>query len=307
MRRDIEIEYSAKRIGWISFVENPRHLYATKRASGFEMRVPIIVSFSTVRKEEPLPMISNLHGDVFVRDSSGASISVGRLRYDLWETGGVYYSEESSPTSVSEIDLLWTGTFTDLALFEKIRDGKTPTLTMSLSGEFCFLLPTSQGRLRVRTEPQRVYTRSGYIEVRYPKETWVEMMRRLGVAKSVLVEVPLPGSPSPEWDDVWSALIDARTAFEQGGSTGWKGCVTSVRLALEKWQQHEPEDKGPGWTPPSRTEREARTKKQRLDNIRWHLLQLAHMGAHTGAEEWTRDDALLMLATLSTLLVERKP
>jgi hypothetical protein len=133
------------------------------------------------------------------------------------------------------------------------------------------------------------------------------MLRKLGIAENVLVEVPLPGSPSPNWAGVWRGLIDARNAFEQGGSTGWKGCVTGVRLALEKWQQLEPEDKGPGWVSPSRSDREARTKKQRLDNLRWHLLQVAHLGAHTGAEDWTRDDALLMLSTLSVLLAERKP
>lgn len=133
------------------------------------------------------------------------------------------------------------------------------------------------------------------------------MLRKLGIRENVLVEVPLLGSPSPDWDEVWQGLIDARTAFEHGGSTGWKGCVTGARLALEKWQQMEPEDKGPGWVAPSRADREARTKKQRLDNLRWHLLQVAHLGAHTGAENWTRDDALLLLSTLSVLLAERNP
>ncbi len=130
---------------------------------------------------------------------------------------------------------------------------------------------------------------------------------RLGTAENVLVEIPLPGSPSLDWDEVWKALIDARNAFEQGGSTGWKGCVTSVRLALERWQQIEKEDMGPGWKAPSMQERKDRTKKQRTDNLRWHLYQCAHLGAHSSADEWTRDDALLLLSTLSALLAERKP
>jgi len=36
-------------------------------------------------------------------------------------------------------------------------------------------------------------------------------------------------------------------------------------------------------------------------------MQSAHLGPHTPAEEWTRDDALLLLSTLSALLAERKP
>jgi len=55
------------------------------------------------------------------------------------------------------------------------------------------------------------------------------------------------------------------------------------------------------------TDRESRTKKQRLNALRWHLMQAAHLGPHTGAEEWSRDDALLMLSVLSALLAERKP
>lgn len=64
------------------------------------------------------------------------------------------------------------------------------------------------------------------------------------------------------------ALVNARKAFEQGGSTGWKGYVTAVRLALEKWQGIEKEQMGPGWSTPSQADRRARTKKERLDNLR---------------------------------------
>jgi hypothetical protein len=81
--------------------------------------------------------------------------------------------------------------------------------------------------------------------------------------------------------------------------------VASVRLALEKWRDVEVEDPGPGFVRPSVADREARTKRQRLDQLRWDLLQMAHQGPHTHTEMWTRDDALLMLAMLSALLAER--
>jgi hypothetical protein len=101
------------------------------------------------------------------------------------------------------------------------------------------------------------------------------------------------------------ALLDARNAFEQGGSNAWQSTVTSIRLALEKWRGIQQEDQGAGWTRPSRSDLESRTKKQRLDALRWHLMQIAHLGPHSGADEWSRDDALLMLTTLSVLLAER--
>jgi hypothetical protein len=132
------------------------------------------------------------------------------------------------------------------------------------------------------------------------------MLQRLGVAENVLVEIPLPGNPTGDWDPVWRALIDSRNYFEQGGETGWKGCVASVRLALEKWRDIEVEDAGPGFVKPTVPQREARTKKQRLNQLRWDLLQMAHEGPHTHAAHWTRDDALLMLSTLSALLAERE-
>lgn len=307
MRRDIELEHYGRPVGSINFVESPERLSAHRTASGFEMRVPIVINFDTVKKDDPLPMVGNFRGEVFAKDISGALMVVGRVWSDSWETGNVYYSEESSPSTSKDHYLIWAGALADLALFERARDGRSPALAIRLSGEFCHLLTGVHPHFRVRTEPRRIYSRSGNIEVTYPKEVWVETLRVLGVAENVLVEIPLPGRPSPEWDDVWKALVEARNAFEQGGSSGWVNCVRSARLALEKWQQHEAEDKGPGWVSPSRADREARTKKQRLDNIRWHLYQLAHKGVHTGAEEWTRDDALLMLSTLSALLAERKP
>jgi hypothetical protein len=133
------------------------------------------------------------------------------------------------------------------------------------------------------------------------------MLRNLKVYDTVLIEIPFPSDPPTDWELVWHALRDARDSFDRGGSTGWKNCVASVRLALEKWHGIEKEDQGPGWQRPSTTDLQARTKEQRIDTIRWHLIQLAHCAAHTRADEWNRDDALLVLSTVSALLAVRKP
>ena len=133
------------------------------------------------------------------------------------------------------------------------------------------------------------------------------MMRDLNLQDSILVDIPFPSDPPTGWEPIWTALRDARDSFDKGGSTAWKNTVTSVRLALEEWQHLEKEVQGPGWKRPDRTDLETRTKEQRIDNIRWHLIQLAHYAAHTKADDWTRDDALLLLSTLSSLLAVRKP
>ena len=107
--------------------------------------------------------------------------------------------------------------------------------------------------------------------------------------------------------EVCKALVEARNAFKHGGSTGWKTYMTVIRLALEKWQDIEKEDMGSGWKSPTKEEREECSKKQRLKNLRWHLLQCAHLTPHSITDEWSRVDAFLMLSTPSALLAERKP
>jgi hypothetical protein len=326
MTEDIEIESAGGRIGSISFVRSPQHLQATRTASGFEMLVPIVLTLRALSQNEPRLVVSNLSGKVFVKAKSGSSIGVGRLIGPTWESAGISTGE--SYYNPRETYLEWVGTLDDIAYVEKWRDGEAPNLQMRLEGEWRYVLPLhdeitevqwnqmSEGErarvgkyqsFKVFTEPQRVYSRNAHTEVSYPREVWIKMIRNLAIAENVLVEIPIPESPPGNWDAVWKALVDARNAFERGGTTGWQACVTSVRRALEKWREIEKEDQGPGWKAPSQAEREARTKKQRLDAIRWHLMQAAHLAPHTGADEWARGDALLMLSTLSALLAERRP
>jgi hypothetical protein len=325
MIEDIEIEYGRGRIGSISIVRNPNHLHGVRTASGFELQVPIVLNLRCRPKDEPVLLVERLRGRVFVK-VNGDSIGVGRLEGDSSRSAGI--SSGESYDYKTDTHLKWTGTLADLAYIEKYRNGDVPKLQMEVEGEWCFLLPVveevtedkwnqlserEQRRLqqyshfRVRTDSQRIYSRMGSIDVAYPREIWIAMIRKLGIAENVFLEVPLPPSPRDPWNSVWKALVDARNAFEQGGSTGWQATITSVRLALERWRDIEPENQGAGWVRPSRTDLESRTKKQRLDALRWHLMQAAHLGPHTGAEEWSRDDALLMFSTLSVLLAERKP
>lgn len=308
MAQPIEIRsYGDTYVGSVTFNESPQRLHAERTADGFRLQIPITISFKLVPRGEPMPFVGNFHGLIYAGEDQGPKIQVGEMRMESWHKGGFYDKPEHAGKYDRDDSMTWSGSLAQLAVYERIRNGRQPKFDIRFTGELCFLLPTNHQYHYVRSEPNYFHHRYGDLRVSYLKETWVEMLRGLGVVENVLVEVPLPGSPSPDWDEVWRGLVDARNAFEQGGSTGWKGCVTGVRLALEKWQKLEPEDKGPGWISPSVTDRQARTKKQRLDNLRWHLLQVAHLGAHTGAEDWSREDAQLMLSTLSVLLAERKP
>lgn len=326
MDYDIEIEHGPQRVGSVTIVKNPQQLYGVRTASGFEIQVPIILTLRVRLKSEPMLMVSNLRGKVFAKSENGSLMNVGYLTNEERHIAGITSGEGYDHTS--DIRLEWRGTFTDIAYIEKARNGQAPKLQMQLEGDWSFLirneveiteeqwnqLTEPQRRrfnelasFRTPTDTQRVVSRHGYIEVPYPREVWIDLVRKLGIVENVLVEVPLPTSPPEPWSGVWGALVNARNAFEQGGSSGWHGTVNSVRLALERWRDIEQENQGPGWTAPSRVDREARSKKERLDALRWHLMQAAHLGPHTGAEEWSRDDALLMLSALSGLLAVRKP
>lgn len=300
MINDIDIECFGQKIGGINFVRSPRILNASRTGTGFELRIPVILKFMTVGSNEPQPMISNLQGEVWIKDGAGGRVKVGRLWYDSWETGGIHGSDSKSYESEREISLTWSGTSADLALVEQVRAGRPPAFDFYLHGEYCYLLPGFAEHMKVRTEPERVYASSAYVEVAYTRELWLQMLDRLGVATNVLVEIPLLGrSTDARWDGVWSALVVARDAFAQGGTTGWQSCVVRVRQALEQWRDIEGVDTGPNVV-------RQRSKRERLNNLRLALYESTHNMIHP-QDEATRDDALLMLATLSALLAERKP
>ena len=326
MNYDIEIEHRSQRVGSLTVVKSPQQLHGVRTASGFEIHVPIILTLRARPIADPMLMVNKLRGKVFVKSENGSLLNVGYLSNEASHIAGITTGE--SYDNPADIPLEWRGSFADIAYIEKVRNGQAPKLQMQLEGEWSFLvrneieiteeqlneLTELQRRrfddlasFRILTDTQRVVSRYGYIEVPYPRDVWIDLVRKLGIAENVLIEVPLPMSPPDPWDGVWSALINARNAFEQGGSSGWHGTVNSVRLALERWRDIEQENQGRGWTPPNRADRESRSRRERLDALRWHLMQAAHLGPHTGAEEWSRDDALLMLSSLAALLAVRNP
>lgn len=300
MAEPIEIRsYGDTYVGSVAFDESPQRLHAERTADGFRLQLPIKISFKMVQRGKPMPLLGNFHGIIYAGEDQGPKMQVGEMRLDRWHKGGFYDKPEHGGVYSQNDYMIWSGSLAQLAVYEKIRDGRQPKFEIRFAGELCFLLPTEHEYHYVRSEPDQFFNRSGNLRVSYPKEVWVEMLRGLGVAENVLVEIPLPQSPPAPWDEVWANLVSARNHFEQGGSTGWSSCILAVRQALEKWRDIEQPNTGSG-------DPKNRSKRERLNNLRLALHQCTHIWIHRD-DEATRGDALLMLSTLSALLAERKP
>lgn len=298
MQNEINGIYGEK-IAKINFNEPADHLRIIRNATEFIVEIPIVILFGSMPDElkHLRPSLNHLWGEVYVSNNN-KNYSVGKiLQLD--------FKEDFRPNNDTQARIKWSGNLSSLALFEKIRNGMAPKIQLSLHGEFYYVVEIDKPKTPgLRTE-SRTFWLNYNVEI--PKDLWVKQLRNIDFLENILIEIPLPVSPGSDWEDVWKAMIDARDSFEKGGTTAWKDSIVSCRLALEKWQKIEKEDMGPGWQSPSVTDRSSRTKKQRLDNLRWHLLQLAHYSAHSHADEWKRDDALIMISALSALLAERNP
>ncbi len=284
----IAISIDHQQVGLITF-QSPNHLQAHRTAGGFRLHLPIMVTLHADKGATTRPLLTNLRAALSYQSSDGVIRHLGQASSE-----GIFAGEASAYS-----DLIWFDSLVALTAYDRLRNGKPPRIKARVSAEVCWLFNTARW---IRTEP---FSLEGETEVQYQTEAWVSMLRHLGVAENVLVEVPLPGTAPTEWEEVWRALVEARNAFEQGQETGWSQCAVKVRHALELWREIEPETMWDGFKAP-REALEAWAKPSRLDGIRWHLFQCASAAAHPKGA-WSRDDALLMLSTLSALLAVRKP
>jgi hypothetical protein len=301
MTKTIEIRNNAENlIGKISFDENSPNLSAVKTVSGFRLTLPAKVNLRNVKKPTPVPLISNIRGDLSAVEGN-SFFEIGELTTDGARLRG-YSSDDGRGDYDSDLYLQLRGSLSDLASYEKLRAGKAPQFRIYLRGEISYLFDVPNFPRPLRSAPEPLRLDSGHdIRISYSTELWIKnVLRRLGVAENVVVEIPLAASPPAPWDGVWQALLTARNAFEQGGTTGWNGCVLGVRLALERWRDIEDTVTVP-------TNPRDRSKQERINNLRLSLHQCTHAWVHGTADNCTRDDAVLMLATLSALLAERKP
>lgn len=289
-----------ERVGTLMFDDDPRRLSVSRRAGGVLISFPVIISIRCVKRDDDVPVISGLGGTLYTGFESGPSLELGRIALDREITTG--WTEDGTGERTNQAYMDWRGTFEEIAVYEKIREGRSPRFKVNLEGKLRYLIKINHPRYKISSEPDDVMLDySNMTEFGYAAEGWVEkVLHGLGISENVLVEIPLPTSPPAPWDEVWQALVRARNSFKQGGSTGWQGCVLAVRLALEKWRDIEKPNTGP-------TDPKLRSKRERLDALRQSLHQCTHVWVHGSDNECSRDDALLMLSTLSALLTERKP
>jgi len=271
-----------EKIGFVAFAEAVQSLGAMRTASGFRLHIPAVVTFSAPSASKASLILEDLRA-TFIADGLeiGTAYCTSVLRTEMRE---------------QSITFSWDWLVPTLAFYENMRSGREACFLVRISGAIRFVLEGEPGK-----EPCSIAsTFSEQGEVRYSRETWTTTLRQLNLRDTVLVEIPFPSDPPSGWEPVWQALRDARDSFDKGGSTAWRNCVASVRYALEEWRKIEKEDPGPSDFP-------SRTKEQRIDNIRLTLMQYANFAPHTKADEWTRDDALLAISTVSALLAARKP
>jgi hypothetical protein len=273
-----------KAAGKISFPQ-AQALSAKKTSDGLALTIPVDIEVT----EAPPFQITNIRAIVYQR-----GIEVGIAHdFNIYTAGSRRGAELVARLPAHVIRLI-----------ERVRAGGPAALELQFFCEVSRLVPQDGSPLVMGTAPQQASYR---VHVVYPREAWVKMLNETGLGENIVVEIPLPPSPSPEWEPIWKAVTTARDSLKLGGDTAWKAALVECRHALEQWQKLEKEDHGPGWKAPTPAERSSRTRQQRLDNIRWDLLQCVHEAAHTPADKWTRDDAILVLATLTGLLAIRNP
>jgi hypothetical protein len=282
-----DITLGGEAVGSVTFTQPDARFEANRTAWGFRIDIPAAVTFTPPTGSGAPLLLENLRATFSAADGGGQYLEIGASTY--WHT--LRTTARDQPISFS-----WDWTLAALAFYEQLRAGREPKFRVMVSGDIRYVLAGEPGR-----EPCSVASLfHSSCEIAYSQKAWTEMLRQLNMEDAVLVEIPFAADPPSGWEPVWSALRDARDSFDAGGSTGWKNCVASVRHALEEWRQIEKEDQGP-------SDLKSRTKAQRIDALRWTFMQFAHFAPHTRADEWTRDDALLALSTLSALIAVRKP
>jgi len=286
---------------WI-FEESKRGFAIQRLADGCALTISACIKVNT---QTPKPVyIDGLHVDVMGGPSPGG-LRLGAA-FD-WDGHFI------QPGQKTQIHLEWQGSMAALEAFESQRAGAEPQFFLNCRGNIEFLdtltvavpsNPSTTKDISVRTTPMSIWCQ---VALSFPKDAWVAALNNAGLRQAILLEIPLPPNRSEPWAVVWQAVDEARRYFDQGGTTGWNGCVMATRKALDAWQKIEGEKAE--WSPdkPSRETLEAQSKGEQFKGLRWQLLQCAHLAPHSPDTEWTRDDAILMLATLSGLLTVRKP
>ncbi|HEY2514611.1 MAG TPA: hypothetical protein VGI39_27290 [Polyangiaceae bacterium] len=282
----INVQLGAHIVGAVRFPRGGPFV-AWRTADGLAWTIPTEFAVAREDARNGVPLISNVR----------ARVSFGDVELGVARDDNFYFGVGDKPGAV-----VLRMPAAVVHHFERLRAGGPIACKLEFRAEVCAAMKTEHTFLR--SHPQQI---SQDVVVTYDQGAWTAMLNATGLGDNVVVEISLPPQVSGPWADIWKALRTARDALKQPGEASWKAAITESRVALEHWQKLEQEDHGPGWSAPSPQDRRARTRAQRLDNLRWDLLQCAHDAAHTHADRWTREDAVLAVATLAALLSVRNP
>jgi hypothetical protein len=293
MSSPFSIQLGHESVGTISFPPPAQGLTATRTAEGVRIGIPALLTLHGPGRSGFSVVLEDLCATFSIR-RDGGTMELGTARY----VGHLRSNYDNLP-----ITLTWDWPLSAVAVYERIRDGRAPVFSVTVSGHLRYVLAGEAGK-----EPVSIAAPFHQIgEVGYSRDTWVGMLRKANVHDAVIVEIPFPSDPPTDWDGVWSALKEARDCFDQGGSVGWNNCIKSVRLALERWRDIETANRAPNWIDPKNKQVTDWTKEDRIEMLRRRFHEYANLGPHSGADGWNRDDAMLALSTLTSLLAVRKP
>lgn len=283
--------------GYVEFDDHPTAIPCRRVADGFRLTLPARVVLPWPKNDQRTSVVRGLRCRISALVEGGGQVELGEAA----DVCGIY--TPAKPQSEAQASLEWTAGLDALAYYEKLRNGGPPFFYLDVWGEHCYALSVQNETWRITTEP---FTFHASLQLRLPAEVWSKMLEELGVVADIYFAIPVPTQPPSGWEAVWGHVLDARNGMRQGGSSGLKACATAVREALSQWQQIERENLG-GWTPPSLQARQAMTLRERIDFLRWVVREVAHLGPHGTAGEWSRDEVLLLYSNLCALLAARRP
>src|SRR2546430_143677 len=133
-----------ERIGTLMFDDDHSRLSVRRTASGFLISFPVAVSIRNVKRGADMPVISGLEGVLWAGFESGATVELGRVVIDRDITSG--WTDDGSGERTASAYLDWRGTFEELAVYEKIREGRSPQFNVNLECELRYLIDIKHPR-----------------------------------------------------------------------------------------------------------------------------------------------------------------
>jgi hypothetical protein len=125
-------------VGSFTFDESPIHLQASRTATGFNLQLPFKISLASVIMGEPAPMVSDIRGAIFA-GSHSERVEIGRLYCDSSYTAGFRNPNSSQKDSEQQGQMIWRGSFVDLAYYNKLRDGGPVQFLVQPEWRLCYI------------------------------------------------------------------------------------------------------------------------------------------------------------------------